>query len=250
MQLFIRTIGAKYRKSFLGYFWMIFPAILVSGGVSMASGAGVINPGEVGLPYLLFAFLGTLIWQVFAEAFEVPFQAFQGARTYLTRVNFPRGAVVLAQTYESLITMAVRLGLSLLLVAVFHGITVTGIALMVIGFVGALLLGIGLGLLLTPFMLLFADLHNTVKLILSYGMFLTPAVYIPKEPGLFATVVNGNPIAPLMQVVRDGAASSVLNVPLALGVSLVTAMVLIVVGMALLRLAAPIVIERMLLGGR
>ena len=105
-QIFHRTIGAKYRKSFLGYFWMIVPAVVIGGGVSVAKLSGTINPGVTGLPYPLFVFIGVIIWMIFVELLDVPYQAFDGARSYLTRVNFPREAVVLVQVYESLVGAA------------------------------------------------------------------------------------------------------------------------------------------------
>src|SRR6185312_5797041 len=89
VQIFRRTVGAKYRKSFLGYFWMIVPAVLISGGVSLANLAGAINPGVTALPYPLFVFVGTMLWLIFAELLDIPYQAFDNARSYLTRVNFP-----------------------------------------------------------------------------------------------------------------------------------------------------------------
>lgn len=249
-RLFRRTIGAKYRKSFLGYFWMVFPALLITGGVSMASHDGIINPGQIDLPYPLYALMGTLVWQIFAEGVEIPYQAFEGARSYLTRVNFPRSAIVLAQSYESLITTLVRVIVVLLMVALLHKLTLTGTALIVAGFFLAALLGIGVGAVLAPFMLLFADWHNTVKLILSFGLFLTPALYSPTPGELFAAIVNANPVAPLMTGVRDAAAFGSLGSPVSFLVVSASALILVPAGLALLRLSSPILIERMLIGGR
>lgn len=249
-RLFARTIGAKYRKSFLGYFWMFAPALLITAGVSLAGRAGIINPGTINLPYPLYVFLGTLLWQIFAEALEVPHQAFQDARSYLTRINFSREAIVLVQLYEALINTAIRLALALLLIAVFVGIDARAAALVALCFGGSILLGLGIGALLMPFMLLFADLYNTVKLFTSYGLFLTPAFYAPGRSGLFATIVHWNPISPLMNSARDAAAGLSLGEPIALLLVLACAILLTIGGMALVRLCAPIVIERMLLGGR
>ena len=36
-QIFARTLGAKYRKSYAGYFWMLAPAAAVTAGVTLAS---------------------------------------------------------------------------------------------------------------------------------------------------------------------------------------------------------------------
>ncbi len=249
-RIFSRTIAAKYRKSFLGYFWMVAPALLITGGVTMASRAGVITPGMTELPYPLFVLFGTLLWQIFAEAVEVPHQAFEGARSYLTRVYFPREAIILAQLYESIITMLVRLMLALLLVSLMQGIELRGVLLVTACFAGALLLGMGIGSVLMPFTLLFSDLHNSIKLGLGYGLFVTPAMYQPQGDGLFATLVRYNPVTPLMNSAREAAAGLAISnfqlLMFVLGAGVLTT----IIGFIVVRAAAPIVIERMLLGGR
>lgn len=250
LRIFTRTIGAKYRKSFLGYFWMVAPALLITAGVTLANRAGIINPGNTILSYPLFTLIGTLLWQVFAEAVDVPHGAFEGARSYITRVYFSREAIILAQLYESLITTAVRLIMVLLVLAVVQGIDLRGAALVSLCFAGAVLLGTGIGCLLMPFTLLFEDLHNTIKLVLNYGLFLTPAMYQPQGDGLFATVVRNNPVSPLMNSAREGAVGMVLSAPQSLVVVLVAALLATVLGFLMVRAAAPIIIERMLLGGR
>jgi lipopolysaccharide transport system permease protein len=250
LRLFKRTIGAKYRKSFLGYFWMVAPALFITGGVTLASHAGILAPGDTILPYPLFVFLGTLLWQVFAEAVDVGHQAFEGARSYITRVSFPHAAIILAQLYESLITAVIRLTLVLALAATFHGLDLLAIVWVSACFCGALLLGVGIGLLLMPFTLLFADLHHTLKLALTYGLFLTPAMYVPKGDNLFALIVNGNPLSLLMQGAREAVAGLPLtqsaNVLILVGI----AIALSLSGFVLVRAVAPIVLERMLMGGR
>lgn len=249
-RLFVRSIGAKYRKSFLGYFWMLLPAVLITGGVSLAGHAGIINPGDTKLPYPLFVFLGTVIWQVFADALEVPYQAFEGARSYITRVYFSREAVILVQFYEVFIGTLVRLAIALVLITIFIGLSIKGAALVALCFAGAVLLGIGLGAILAPFMLLIADLYNIVKMVLTYGLFLTPALYMPRGDDIFSWVISWNPISPLMMNAREAAATGALSSAMGLGITLAAGLALVVVGMTLIRISAPIVIERMLLGGR
>jgi len=249
-RIFSHAIGAKYRKSFLWYFWMVAPALLITAGVTLASRVGIITPGITVLPYPLFALFGTLLWQVFCEAVEVPHQAFEGARSYLTRVNFPPESIILAQLYESLITTAVRLILALLLLAVTNGIDLLAIALVSSCFAAAVLLGMGIGCMLMPFSILFVDLHNTIKLVLGYGLFLTPAIYQPQGDGLFSMLVRFNPVSPLMDSAREAAAGLVLSHPQPFVFVLCAGVLATVAGFFMVRAAAPIVIERMLLGGR
>lgn len=250
-RLFARTVGAKYRKSFLGYFWMVAPALFITAGVTLANRAGILNPGATVLPYPLFALIGTLLWHVFAEAVDVSHQSFEGARSYLTRVAFPREAIILARFFESLVTASVRLVLVLLVMWFALGLDVRSVSWMAACFAGALFLGLGLGSLLMPFTLLFTDLHHVLKLILTYGLFLTPAIYQPSsDSGLFAIVVRLNPVWPLMDAARDAAAGMALQSPGALGAVLIGGLMATIAGFAVVRTTAPIVIERMLLGGR
>ncbi len=250
-RLFARTIGAKYRKSFLGYFWMVAPALFITAGVTLANRAGVINPGNTVLPYPMFVLLGTLIWQVVVEAVEVPHQAFEGARSYLTRVYFPRESIIIAQLFESVVTAGVRLALAIAVLVVAHGLDLRALGIVSMCFAGAMLLGLGIGCILMPFTLLFADLHNTIRLVLSYGLFLTPAMYQPHaDGGLFAAVVRINPVGPLMNSAREAAAGLALQNPSTLLLVLAAGAVMTVAGFTIVRTTAPIVIERMLMGGR
>jgi len=247
-RIFQRTIGAKYRKSFLGYFWMVAPALLITGAVVLAKQA--VAPEATDLHDSLAVFLGTLLWQVFAEAIDVPHQAFESARGYLTRVYFPREAIVLAQLYESLFTTAVRLVAALVLVTLARGIDVQGGLLVAVCFYGAVLLGLGIGALLMPFTQLFADLHQTLKLLLGYGLFLTPALYPPLADGWFKTIVHCNPVTPLIYAAREAATGQALTQPMTLLWTLGGGVLATTAGLLLVRAVAPIVIERMLLGGR
>jgi len=249
-QLFRGTIGAKYRRSFLGYFWMIFPALAITGGVSLASQSGVIRPGEMQLPYPIFVLVGLLVWQVFVESVDVSHRAFDGARSYLTKVNCPREAIILAQLYETLIIAGVRFTLLLALVALFGGGGWKAPGVIGLCFGGAVVLGFGVGALLMPFTILSSDVHHAVKVMLTYGVFITPAFYVPDESGMFAHVVLYSPIAPLMAAARDAAAGIALTQPGFLAGVLGLSLGILVAGIIMVRLSAPIVIERMLVGGR
>ena len=247
-RIFRRTIGAKYRKSFLGYFWMVAPALLITGGAVLASESGVIDPGPSPLPRALSVFLGTLLWQVFAEAVEVPTQAFEGARSYLTRVHFSRAAVILAQLHESLLTTAVRLLAALVLLAA-EGCWSPGVALLPVLFFAAVALGVGLGCFLLPVCTLFADVQQILRIVLGYGLFLTPALYQPNT-GWFAAIVTANPVSPLVVAAREAAAGAAIGQPWTVTSVGVAGLLATVLGFALVRAVAPILIERMLLGGR
>jgi lipopolysaccharide transport system permease protein len=248
-RLFRCTLDAKYRRSFLGYVWMVFPAMAITGGVSLASRAGIIRTEDTALPYSLFLFIGILIWQVFADAVDVSHKAFAGARSYLTKVNCSREAIVLAQLYETLIVAGVRLALLTVLVTLFGNGGWQACWVLTVCFAGAVALGLGIGAHLMPFTILFGDLQHAVRIALTYGVFLTPAFYAPQGTGLFTRLVQYSPLAPLMTSARDAASGMAISQPGFLVAVLGLAVGLLVAGLFMIRLSAPILVERMLMEG-
>jgi ABC-type polysaccharide/polyol phosphate export permease len=81
-------------------------------------------------------------------------------------------------------------------------------------------------------------------------LFLTPAMYQPQENTWFATIVRWNPVSPLMNAAREAAAGQTLAAPTTLLFVLGGGVLATAAGLLLVRAVAPIVIERMLLGGR
>jgi lipopolysaccharide transport system permease protein len=197
----------------------------------------------------LFLFVGILIWQVFVDAVDVSHKAFASARSYLTKVNCPREAIVLAQLYETLIVAGVRLALLVALVTVFADGGWRASGILTICFGGALVLGLGVGAHLMPFTILFGDLQQAVKVALTYGVFLTPAFYAPQGTGLFARLLQYSPLAPLMTSARDAAAGMAISQPGFLVAVLGFAVVVLLAGMFMVRVSAPILVERMLVDG-
>lgn len=250
LQIFSRTIGAKYRKSFLGYFWMIVPVVVIGGGVSVAKLAGTINPGVTGLPYTLFVFIGVVTWMIFVELLDVPFLAFENARSYLTRVNFPREAIVLVQVYEALVGAVVRYVFVCAVIAAYGLFSIGGALILLASIMTSLLLGLGVGMLLAPFMILFEDLRNTIRLFIAYGIFVSAAFYAPHS-GIFGRVIHLNPLSTVMAAAREGVETGSLTSALpAFLIVVLVSMFLVVTGAILIRIALPIVVERMLIGGR
>lgn len=248
--LFARTMGAKYRKSFLGYFWMVAPAIIVSAGACIASSSGILQPGTTTIPYPIFVFVGTLLWQSFAESATLAHQAVESSRSYLTRVYFPREAIILVQAYESILVSMVRVAVAIVFMIITGTASFYGAAMLVLCAALAVTLGIGVSLMTMPFTLLFSDLHNGIKLALGYGIFLTPALYTPSEHGIIGVFIRYNPVSPIMLAAREAIAGAPLSAPVSFQMVVVAALGLTILGVALMRISIPIVVERMLIGGR
>jgi ABC-type polysaccharide/polyol phosphate export permease len=187
---------------------------------------------------------------VFVDAVDVSHKAFSGARSYLTKVNCPREAIVLAQFYETVIVAGVRLALLVLLVGFFSAGGWGAAGVLALCFAGALLLGLGIGAHVMPLTILFADVQHAVRMALAYGVFFTPAFYAPGGADVFARLVRYSPLAPLMTAARDAAAGMTISDAGLLAATFGVAVVVAVGGVFMIRVSAPILVERMLVEGR
>lgn len=249
-QISKRTISATYRRSFLGYFWIVFPTLVVSTGAMLAAQAGAVNLNVTsGLPIFASLFLAVMLWQSFAEMVDVPARALEGARSYLTRVSFPGESIIIAQSVQLAITGLIRLVCLLAMLIVVGVLDVAGFLSVLLCLLCAWALGLSLGTILAPFMILFADLKDFIRQFIGFGIFLTPTFYSP-EGGFFNALLLANPISHLIIYGREMLAAGTSDQGyVVLGIA-VASVPLSVLGIYIYRISIPILVERMLLGGR
>jgi lipopolysaccharide transport system permease protein len=244
-RLFIRDISARYRQSMLGYVWAFLPPIVGTFTFVLLSRSGVLATGETSIPYPAYVMIGTLLWQVFADAINSPIRTVTAAKSMLAKINFPREAILLSGVLEVLFNFLIRLVLLVATFIYFGIVPPLTTPLAFVAVLAILCLGFMIGVLLTPVGLLYTDIGLAISMVLSFWMLFTPVVYTPPSTGTLAILTKLNPVSPLIVTAREwmavGAASQFWP---ALGVTLVT-LVLLFIGWVLYRLAMPILVERM-----
>lgn len=244
-RLFVRDVSARYRQSFLGYLWAFLPPIVGTFTFVLLNRSGILNVGNMPLPYPAYVMIGTLLWQVFADAINSPIKAVTAAKTMLAKINFPREAILISGMLEVLFNFTIRLVLLITIFICYGIVPPMTMPLALIGVFAIFCLGFMIGIILTPIGLLYTDIGQALSMVLSFWMLFTPVVYTPPTTGILAQLTLLNPVSPLIVTTREwlaiGTASNLLP---ALIVFLVT-IVLLFVGWLLYRLAMPILVERM-----
>lgn len=243
-RLMVRDISAQYRQSFLGFAWAFLPSILMASGFTLASNSRVVNIGQTDIPYPAYVVFSMVLWQTFIEALNGPVQAVALAKPMLSRVNFPREAIVLAKLGEVFFNFAIKL---VLVVAIFLWFRVSiswTVILAPVALIHLILLGTFFGLFLAPLGVLYQDVSKGLTAITSFWLFLTPVVYPEPRGGTFGMLVKLNPVTPLLVTTRELATSGVVSDPAHFWiVSLITIFGLLLTWI-IFRLAMPFVIER------
>ncbi|MNG28898.1 hypothetical protein D3C84_1142360 [compost metagenome] len=93
--------------------------------------------------------------------------------------------------------------------------------------------------------MLYNDIAKIISMGLSFLMYVTPVVYaIPKE-GLMKTLMEVNPLTPLVLTARDLATGQTPEYMMYYLVIMLTCIPLFFVGLVFYRISIPIIVERM-----
>ncbi|KST69932.1 ABC transporter permease [Mastigocoleus testarum] len=243
-RLMVRDISAQYRQSFLGIIWAFIPPIVMAAGFNLANEAKVINVGETSLPYPAYVMFSTALWQTFVEAISGPIQAVTTAKPMLARVKFPREALILSKLGEVFFNFSIKLILITALFIWFQIPITWSVILAPVALIHLVMFGTFIGVMLSPFGVLYQDISKGLTLVTGFWLFLTPVVYPVPNDGVFGFLVKFNPVTPLLVTTRELATTGLLTQTVGFWVvSLVT-----IVGLFLtwigFRLAMPFVVER------
>lgn len=244
-RLMVRDISAQYRQSLLGIFWAFIPPVVTAVGLTFAQNANIVNLGATDLPYPAYVMFSMVLWQAFAEALNSPLQEVTTARSMLAKINFPRETLILSGLGKVGFNFTIKF---VLIVALFiwFQIPVSWSALLApLALLHLILLGTAIGLVLAPLGALYGDVARMLTFGMGFWLLLTPVIYpVPRE-GVLATVVQLNPVTPLLVTTRELATGGGVSNPQGFWVASVLATVGVLVAWLVYRLAMPFVVERM-----
>ncbi len=244
-RLFVRDISALYRQSLLGYVWAFLPALVTTLTFTYLNSQGIVQVGATAIAYPAFVMIGTLLWQTFVDALNSPLKVVQAAKPMLTKINFPREALILSGIGEVIFNALIRLAL-FIPVFIYYQVPLSGTVLLApLGVMALILLGLSIGMLITPVGLLYGDIGRGVLMVAGFWMLLTPVVYPVPDTGRGALFARWNPVTPLVQTSRDWITGQPVTSLSSFFIVSMVALVALLVGWVLYRLSLPILIERM-----
>ena len=243
-QLAERDIKAQYRQSYLGIIWAFITPIATAAVWVFLNLSGTIKVTDTGIPYPVYAFTGTLLWSIIREAINSPTASTNSARGLLSKINFPKEALVISGIYKLLFNSSIKILLLLVFVFLFGIGFHWSLLLLPFVILGALLFGTMIGLFLTPISMLYNDVGKIVGMGFSFLMYITPVVYAIPERGIMKDIMEMNPFTPIILTSRDlitGASPEYLTYYfVVLGLSLP----LFIVSLMSYKISIPIIVER------
>src|SRR5690606_5252822 len=202
-QLAERDIKAMYRQSYLGIIWAFIMPLATAAVWIFLNSSGTVRLSATGVPYPVYAFSGTLIWSIIVASINSPMQSTQAAKGILTKINFPKEALLLSGVYKLLFDSSIKVLMLVLFVFIYGVGFQWSLLLFPLAILGAILFGTTLGLFVTPMGLLYKDIGKIITFGMQFLMYVTPVVYAIPKTGIMKTIMIWNPITPIVLTARD-----------------------------------------------
>jgi len=203
IRLFIRDFLAKYKQAILEIAWaIIMPVVIIAAFVFM-NRSGILNIGNVKVPYPAFAILGLTIWQLFATGLTNTTNSIINAGSMVIKINFPRETLVISSMAQSFFDFLIRIIVVAVVFAIYKVAPSWKTIFFPLAIIPLLLLTLGIGFILSLLNCIARDTTNMVSLITTFSLFITPILYQEPKSGVFASFNKYNILAPLVNGPRD-----------------------------------------------
>ena len=244
-RLTVRDISSLYRQTFLGYLWAILPPLAMSLTFILLNHTKIFEIRGIKIPYPVFVMTGTVFWQMFVDALNAPLKMVTANRGMLSKINFPKEALILSGGAQVLYSFLIKLVLLGVTIFVFSVPVKETAFLMPLAVGGLLAVGTLVGILLVPIGVLYQDVQQGLTIVISLFMFFTPVVYLPPSTGTMAVIFRFNPLTPLLMMTREALFTGETRyLFMSFMVTGITCFFLIL-GWVVYRVSLPVLIERM-----
>lgn len=203
-QLFIRDFLASYKKSFLGIGWIILSPIFGIVSWVFMNYAGVLKPGNVGIPYPAYILLGTSLFGLFMGFYTYAAETLNVGQGFIMQVKYPHEALLAKQVFQQLANFLATFVVTLIVLFLFHVIPSWLIFFLPILVSPMLFLGSGIGLLVSVLGVVAIEIRRIVDIMMGTLIFFTPIIYrADSMHGIMLKVIKFNPLTYIIGEVRD-----------------------------------------------
>jgi lipopolysaccharide transport system permease protein len=197
-----RDIKVRYKQTALGFVWALVQPLSAVIVFSVFFGRlAHIETG--GLPYPLFAYTGTLLWQFFARSLSEASTSLAANERLLTKIYFPRLYLPASVVLAAVVDLMVALVLAIPFILYFGYAPRATVLLVPLVVFMVMMAAFGIGMAFSSLDVRYRDVRYVLPFIVQTWMFASPVVYpsslVPEKwRPLFAL----NPMAGFIETFR------------------------------------------------
>jgi len=197
-QLFKRGLAKKFKDSKLGVLWDLFdPVFMAVAFIAVRSLRGF-DTASGELPFVIYCVIGLMLWQNFMDGLNTALRVIKNHEQFLSAIKIKPEALVLTALYEAGFRTLIRLAVCLIAPFILTGLglldaqfmpNLPGAVLFMAASPILLIMGLGLGFLLSPFATISSDILRFVPLMARPLMFLSLAIFaLPAKYAMYNPV--------------------------------------------------------------
>ncbi len=244
-QLFKRDFFVSYKKSFIGVAWVVLTPLAGILVWVFLKHSGVLQPGDVGVPYPVYVLIGSSVWGLFMGFFTAAAQTLKEGQHLMLQVNYPHEVFLFVKSLLQIVNFFVALALNLLVLVFFGVIPTAAVVLFPLVALPLFFLGAGLGLIVSMISVVAFDIEKAIATFMALLIWSVPVVYSGQIQNPFLqTVIHWNPLTYLVCSARDIILHGKLYHPAAYGVSAVLAVAVFLLSLRLFYVSESELVER------
>ncbi|WP_217921327.1 ABC transporter permease [Miltoncostaea oceani] len=200
--LALRDLKARYKQAVFGFGWAVVQP-LAGALVFALVFRGLADVSSDGLPYLVFALVGFVVWSYFSLSLNSATSTLIVNSSMVTKVYFPRIAAPIAALLPGLLNMAVGFGVVAVAMVVFGAAPTLAILALPLCVLAAILVALGPSLILATLHVKYRDVAAAIGLVTQMWLLASPVAY-PSSlvPDRWQWLYAMNPVAGLIDVTR------------------------------------------------
>lgn len=207
LQLFRRDFLAAYKKSFLGFGWVLISPFIGIASWVFLNFAGILQPGDTPIPFSLYVLLGSSIWGLYMGFYSSASGTLGAGSGFIMQVKFPHEAMLAKQIAQHLANFTITFTMNIIVLILFGVVPDWRIIFFPIVVLPLFFLGAGMGLIVSVVSVVATDLTNVFNIFLGFIFYITPIVYtketLAAKSPILAKIVEINPLTYLIGGVRD-----------------------------------------------
>jgi lipopolysaccharide transport system permease protein len=244
-QLAKRDIKAQYRQSVFGYLWAIVPVVMSAAVWIFLQSSGTVKLSDTGMPYPLFVVIGTACWSIVGECLLLPINNINSNKSILTKINFPREALITLGVLRFFSTFIIKLGL-IICCLIFFKVSITASILLFIPILLVTVVALtSIGIILVPFGVLYTDISRLIPIAMQLLMYASPVVYMVPKSGLMKHLMQINPMSYILIDLRNSLTGHPIEHTGFLIIFTIFSLLLTAIAIVVYRISIPIITERL-----
>ncbi len=244
-RLFLRDFVGRYKQTFTGLTGAVVSPVASVATLLLLNKGGVLDVGDTGVPYPVFAILSLTIWGVFSGGVGGATNAIVLNASFISKINFAREVLIVAAFGQTMVDVLIRTVLVAIVFALYGVVPAWTAVFAPLAIAPLVLLTLGLGCMASVASALVRDTAKAVHMAITFLLVVTPVLYAAPQNEVFATITRYNIVASLVGTPRDLVLHGTIAHPERYAVSSAVAVAVFFLGWRLFHLAEVRLAERM-----